>query len=169
MIPSLRRAVHSGSSWKIQDGGEQETTQGRRLNLILFTSHIKSNHIRRRDSGLNMKFNSPKMRFAGSLGLDRRWYERFSHSMTRLASRFQTWRRKSAGGGRGTIEQGFGVEFGETMSQSAVRVGLSVLTSPFVYWLRVNDCNIMYRILMRWVPLEWVWLIEIKLNTITLN
>jgi len=32
-----------------------------------------------------MKFNSPKMRFAGSLWLDRRWYERFSHSMTRLA------------------------------------------------------------------------------------
>uniref|UniRef100_A0A673FPH5 E2 ubiquitin-conjugating enzyme n=1 Tax=Sinocyclocheilus rhinocerous TaxID=307959 RepID=A0A673FPH5_9TELE len=28
--------------------------------------------------------------------------------MTRLASRFQTRRRKSAGGGRGTLEQGFG-------------------------------------------------------------
>lgn len=52
MFPKLRRAVHSGSSWKIQDGGEQETTQGRRPNLILFISQIKKNHMRRRDEGV---------------------------------------------------------------------------------------------------------------------
>ncbi len=55
MFPKLRRAVHSGSSWKIQDGGEQETTQGRRPNLILFISQIKKNHMRRRDGEVKHK------------------------------------------------------------------------------------------------------------------
>lgn len=53
-------AVHSGISWKIQDGGEQETTQGRRSKLVLFTPPIYTHHTRRRDSGLIASLTSQK-------------------------------------------------------------------------------------------------------------
>lgn len=62
-------AVHSGISWKIQDGGEQETTQGRRSNHVLFTPPIDNNHARRRDGGLNASLTCRKRALIARRGL----------------------------------------------------------------------------------------------------